>query len=330
MRLRASLSRCVRNSPGISRRSSIAGAHRRAVAGVATGKQTIQASAVHRALSAQNIELLTQRLIVSDAAGRRVATVFTGRRAGDGLLLVGMLRSDVWEVSVYESAFTALVDSVRMNAPPASVTGRSAIAKPGIVSGTIYDAHGRPFQVPGARVVVHIWGAGAGGDRGSTSRWTRPDTTSRVFRTGWLPLNGQTVCVDLEPLDGRPTETALDSTAGIVRDFGLGTIQGYHGGSLTVTDGANWKNPIFGAMSRRYPAGTKVGFRRSRLVRRSTDQRLRRYELCRQGRSGLPAESRRSRWPSGKAEPVRAGLTPARGVTSARTAWRGNPCGSRP
>jgi hypothetical protein len=238
---------------------------RSAVAGVLAGKATVQSSPVQHS----EARVVTQRLVVSDRGGRQIATVFSGLRAGEGLLLVGMLGSDTAQLSVHESEFAAFVESVQMNVPA---------GKAGTISGTIYDAHGRPFQIPGARVVVHVWGAGAGGDRvgfdipvdASGHYESRvPHGLYGFHARAWMPLNGQTVCVDLEPLDGRPTETALDSTPGIVRDFGLRltgpvaggnatTIQGYHGGSLTVTDGANWKNPMFGAIRRRYPAGTKV------------------------------------------------------------------------
>jgi hypothetical protein len=223
---------------------------------------------------------------VAEASGRQVAAVFTGIRAGRGLLLMGMLGSDDSHLATHLGAFVAFVETVRMNAraestensPVARATAAPGTPKPGVVSGTIYDAHGRPFRIPGARVVVHIWGAGAGGDRvgfdipmdASGHYESRvPHGLYGFHARAWLPLNGETVCVDLEPLDGRPTQTALDSTPGLVRDFGLRlsgpvaggdprTIQGYYGGSLTVTDGANWKSPVFGAMSRRYPAGTKV------------------------------------------------------------------------
>ena len=256
-----------------------------AVSGVLAGKRIVEASDVHHALSLQDSEVLTQRLLVTETAGRKVATMFAGLRAGAGLLLIGMLASDAARISAQQSTFTGFVDSVRMQAPAegspmptAAIPAAGSIAKPGVVAGTIYDAHGRPFRIPGARVVVHIWGAGAGGDRvgfdipvdASGHYESRvPHGLYGFHARAWLPLNGETVCVDLEPLDGRATETALDSTPGIVRDFGLRltgpvagadtrTIQGFYGGSLTVTDGANWKSPVFGAMSRRYPAGTKV------------------------------------------------------------------------
>lgn len=255
-----------------------------AVSGVVAGKRIVEASDVRHARSPQDTELLTQKLTVAETSGRKVATMFAGLRAGDGLLLVGMLASDASRIAAQESTFTTLVDSVRMQAPAGgsrmagATPATGSLAKPGVVSGTIYDAHGQPFRIPGARVVVHIWGAGAGGDRvgfdipvdASGHYESRiPHGLYGFHARAWLPLNGETVCVDLEPLDGRPTETALDSTPGIVRDFALRltgpvaggdtrTIQGFYGGSLTVTDGANWKNPVFGAMSRRYPAGTKV------------------------------------------------------------------------
>src|SRR5690349_571614 len=154
----------------------------------------------------------------------------------------------------------------------------AAQPRPGVVSGNIYDSHGRPLRIPGARVEIHIWGAGANGDRNG---FTIPADANGHYESrvphglygfharAYLPLNGSFVCVDLEPLDGKPTHIAVDTTPGIVKDFMLKltgpvaggdprTIQGYYGGSITVTDGANWREPIFGAMSRRYPPGTKV------------------------------------------------------------------------
>lgn len=164
------------------------------------------------------------------------------------------------------------------SAPTDVARSEDARRQPGVVSGNIYDAQGRPFRIPGAKVVVHIWGAGSNGDRVGfnlpvdANGHYESKVVSGLYgfhARAYMPLNGNVVCVDLEPLDGRPTEQAVHSSPGIVKDFGLrltgpvaggnaATIQGYHGGKITITDGDDWKNPYFGSLVKTYPAGSKV------------------------------------------------------------------------
>lgn len=145
---------------------------------------------------------------------------------------------------------------------------------PGQVTGRIYDAQGRPFHLPNCRVLIHVWGVTANGDRtffdgeaDANGRYEVPVVHGlyAVNCTAKMPLGGQVLSVALEVLDGHRPSVKEDSTPGIVKDFGLkltgpvfdGRPGDTHGGSLTVTDGPGYHS-LFDAMSRRYPAGTTV------------------------------------------------------------------------
>ncbi len=137
---------------------------------------------------------------------------------------------------------------------------------------------GRPFKIPGARVVVHAWGVTAGGQRTGYDIDVQPnghyeshipDGIYGIDCRAYMPHNGRTLCIDLDPLDGHPDHGAsTESHPGIVKDFGLklwgpvlgapqGSVWAFHGGKVCINDAGAFHS-YFDALTRRYPQGTKV------------------------------------------------------------------------
>jgi hypothetical protein len=169
-----------------------------------------------------------------------------------------------------------LVSRAARGLTPAQIARDEATRrKPNTVSGNLYDNRGKLFHFPGVKAWVHIWGFSAEGKRvffdaqvDANGHYEKqvPHGLYVVNAYALFPVNGNPVRVAMDALDERPTEETTDSTPGIVTDFGLklvGSVHGgkpdsfagYHGGGVYVTDGANWKEAIFGAMDRKYPAG---------------------------------------------------------------------------
>lgn len=132
--------------------------------------------------------------------------------------------------------------------------------KPNTIQGTVFDAHGNRFNIPGGRAVIRIYGNSTSIGQSSPLYEVKTDANGRyelqvpnnVYAVhGWayLQLGSNTVAIDLKPLDGKPDSIALPSAPGIVRDFALqltgevaggnpATIQGYYGAKVWVGDGA--------------------------------------------------------------------------------------------
>ena len=159
-----------------------------------------------------------------------------------------------------------------------SSTGSSDKPTANVVKGTIRDAQGNPLHITGAKVVVTMWGVGANGDDATYA--ARMDEHShyevkvsqgayQMRARLYAPLNGNTICIDLVPLDSKPDNEMQESQPGIVRDYGLqltGLIPGrdpnsvgsYAGAQLSLTDGARnftdngyWEN-----IASRYPGAS--------------------------------------------------------------------------
>lgn len=191
-----------------------------------------------------------------------------------------------------------LVSRAARGLTPAQIAkDEAARRKPNTVSGNLYDNRGRPFHFPGVKAWVHIWGFSAEGKRvffdaqvDANGHYEKiiPHGLYVVNASALFPVGDHPVRVALDALDERPTEETTDSTPGIVTDFGLKLVgpvhggkpdsfAGYHGGGVYVTDGANWKEAIFGAMERKYPAGAFVEVTltpRSRLIEGSQGKPL--------------------------------------------------------
>ncbi len=266
------------------------------------GMKPVKASEVTSSKTEEGHDVLMQAMTAQAANGMKLYSVFVGVDVNGRMVVVNLSANAEDLFQGYQKDLNQFMADVQLpkgntaarnaGSPPASspvsqvnMPSPSTIArdedarrKPGIVSGNIYDAQGRPFRIPGAKVVVHIWGAGSNGDRVGFNipmdgnghyEMQVPGGLYGFDARAYMPLNGNTVCIRLEPLDGRPTEQAVHSAPGIVKDFqlrltgpqaggNLSTVQGYHGGALTITDGNDWKNPYFGALTKSYPQGSKV------------------------------------------------------------------------
>ena len=151
------------------------------------------------------------------------------------------------------------------------------------IKGTIYDAQGNTFQIPGAKVVVHALGDVISiGDDPPVYNFSMDNNShygSKVVSDlysfharAYMPLNGKTVCIDLAPVDGKPFDYEQASKPGIVKDFKLmltGLMPGgdpnnlayYCGAHINFTDGAyNFTSEgYWTCLSAKYP-GAKVVF----------------------------------------------------------------------
>src|SRR4051812_28606351 len=91
--------------------------------------------------------------------------------------------------------------------------GSSGSPKPNVVMGTVYDANGNKFKIPGATVVVHVFGTGNIGesdpayniqmDENSHYESKVANGVYQFHGRAYIPLNGNKVCVDLQSLDGK-------------------------------------------------------------------------------------------------------------------------------
>lgn len=155
-------------------------------------------------------------------------------------------------------------------------------SKANTIMGTIYDANGNKFNIPGADVVVHALGnVGSIGDEDAAYNFTMDanshyegKVTSALYglhARAFMPLNGNKVCIDLEPTDGKPEYVTQASKPGIVKDFKLmltglaaggnpDNVGDYYGAHINFIDGnyfssdAYWHN-----LATDYP-GAKVYF----------------------------------------------------------------------
>jgi hypothetical protein len=168
---------------------------------------------------------------------------------------------------------------------PAKVkASEQARMKPGVVSGNVYGADGKPWNMPGSRVTVSVWGVtgnedliGVGGPPGGerTSYNINVDQRGhyelkiagggfRIKAEALIPYGGTIVPVDLDALDGVPSaDYDLNSFRGIVKDFGLkltgpraggAAMNGWNGFSVNISDASN----IMSRSWQRYPAGTHL------------------------------------------------------------------------
>ena len=168
---------------------------------------------------------------------------------------------------------------------PAKVkASEKARMKPGVVSGNIYGADGKPWNMPGSRVTVSVWGLtgnedliGVGGPPGGerTNYNINVDQRGhyelkiagggfRIKAEALIPYGGTLVPVVLDPLDGEPSsDYDQNSFKGIVKDFGLkltgeraggGAINGFNGFQVGVSDASNILNRSW----QRYPVGTHL------------------------------------------------------------------------
>lgn len=159
----------------------------------------------------------------------------------------------------------------------------SSTPRANVIQGTVYDAHNKRFNVPGAQVVIHIYGNSTSigqssplynvkADANGHYEVQVPNNVYAVHARAYVQLGGSTVAIDLKPLDGKPDGINLPSAPGIVRDFALqltgeipggdgSTIQGYYGAKVWFGDGAYnfsstgyWSN-----LAAKYP-GAQVQF----------------------------------------------------------------------
>src|SRR4051812_42816542 len=81
-----------------------------------------------------------------------------------------------------------------------------------VIKGTIRDAQGKPMHIAGASVDIYIEGIGANGDEATYTVHMDDNGHYRVKVSQgayhmsvrmYAPLNGNIVCIDLVPLDGR-------------------------------------------------------------------------------------------------------------------------------
>jgi hypothetical protein len=155
---------------------------------------------------------------------------------------------------------------------PAKVkSDEEARKKRGVISGNVFGPDGKPWRIPGSRVMVYVWGVTGkediitvtgdpGGER--TSYNIRVDERGhyelkiagggyRIHAQAMIPYGNEMVPVDLDALDGEPTnDYDLNSFGGIVKDFGL-KLTGFPAG---VSDVSN----IMRRSWTRYPAGTHL------------------------------------------------------------------------
>lgn len=292
----------------------------RTMAGIVKGKKLVQSSPVQASRSSEGYDILQQALVVEANGGGRTLMHYVGANVHGRMAMIGFLAVSQETVNRYQPVWNKFLEEVDLPArrsqtavpsrPSARHTGgiwakspqeiartEDVRRQPETVSGAIYDADGKPFRLPGCRVNVHIWGTTANGHRifydtemDGNGRYALrvPHGLYVVSASAYMPLNGKTLCVGLDILDGRPQNITVDSTPGIVKDFGLklwgpkpdgklDSFAGYNGGGIYVTDGANWKEAIFGSMERRYPQGTYVEVTltpRSRLIDGSMGQTL--------------------------------------------------------
>lgn len=138
-------------------------------------------------------------------------------------------------------------------------TGNTGSAKPHTIQGDIFGADGNKFHINNARVTVHVWGPGDIGhddqmynipmDENGHYEMKVADGVYAFHATAYVPLNGKTVCVDLESVDNISPSVQQVSTPGIVKNFGLklyglskfgdaSDANSYFGGHAWVGDGA--------------------------------------------------------------------------------------------
>lgn len=169
-----------------------------------------------------------------------------------------------------------------VDSPQGGTSDGGGGAKPNTVSGNIYDAKGNKFKIPGSEVTVHVWGPGGigNGDQAynismdqNSHYESKVDNGVYAFHVrAYMPLNGQKVCIDLAPTDGKEGDITFESAPGVNRDFqlvlsGLGKggdpndANSYYGGHIWVMDGARtftdygyWNN-----LKAKYP-GAKITF----------------------------------------------------------------------
>jgi hypothetical protein len=153
--------------------------------------------------------------------------------------------------------------------------------KANVIQGTVYDAHNHKFNVPGAEVIIHIYGNSTSIGQSSPLYNVKMDASGHyevqvannvyaVHARAYVQLGGKTAAIELKPLDGKGDNIGLPSAPGIVRDFALqltgeipggdpSTIQGYYGAKVWVGDGAyNFTSTGFWSnLAAKYP-GAKV------------------------------------------------------------------------
>jgi hypothetical protein len=130
--------------------------------------------------------------------------------------------------------------------------------KPGVVSGKVFGPDGKPWGMPGARVTVYVWGitgkediiSPAGSPGGERTNYNigvdeRGHYELKIAGGGYriraqamIPYGNDLVPVDLDALDGEPTDDYdLNSFGGIVKDFGLKLTGPRAGGARKPTVG---------------------------------------------------------------------------------------------
>src|SRR5690349_1753776 len=99
-------------------------------------------------------------------------------------------------------------------------------SKDNTIMGTVYDANGNKFNIPGASVVVNAFGdPGSIGDPpynynlqmdGNSHYEGKVESgLYKLHGRAYMQLNGKTVCVDLAPTDGKPYDVEQASKPGI-------------------------------------------------------------------------------------------------------------------
>ena len=132
--------------------------------------------------------------------------------------------------------------------------------KANTISGTIYDANGNKFHVPGATVIVHALGEiGSIGDEDAAYNIPMDDNSHfeaqvknglyKLHARAFMQLNSRKVCIDVAPADGKPYDLEQASKPGIVKDYKLmltglapggdtHNVEDYYGAHIYLTNGA--------------------------------------------------------------------------------------------
>jgi hypothetical protein len=131
--------------------------------------------------------------------------------------------------------------------------------KPHFIRGDIFDASGHKFGIGNSNVIVHAWGPGLIGESDRMYNIAMDanghyeeqviDGLYAFHAYAKMPLNGQTVMIDLESLDNVSYSVQQASAPGIVKNFGRklsglkkegdpNDANSYFGGHVSIADGA--------------------------------------------------------------------------------------------
>lgn len=248
------------------------------------GRKTVSRGAVELGTTASGHVFAAEQISARERTRDRVTFRFVAMRVGERLVVACLRNLDLADAERLHADFATFLDTLGTRSPQAAARSfdaeqvrkdELARRKPGIVSGNVYDALGRPFALAGARVKVAVWGTTFAGDRAHYDleidenghfEQEVPRGLYRMHATAYLPFENDVLPCELHELDERPSDQDQNSAAGIVKDYvlrlsgpraGGPKTHGWHGGWLCLCDGALCKD-VFGALARRHPKGSVV------------------------------------------------------------------------